>query len=270
MYRSAPSFEAYKDTSTLGQRLQQLIRNNPVGTSQSSSLRRSSSTAIVPEEVIQYDAPDTLLNSDTNLLEIPMEGTFNSSDACVICQDDLGQDVTTLSKSKMCNHVFHKECLLQSLRYHGSKCPCCNKALGEPIGKSPSGKMQVSTINMYCEGFSEVGTIVIDYTIFKGKQKEYHEEKGKEFAGINRRAFMPDNEDGRALLKRLKWAFSHGLIFRIGASSTTNQSGVVTWSSVHHRTRLTKGDYGWPDVTYFLNCNKELDNLGVPKAGHCS
>lgn len=235
-----------------------------------SSLGRFNLTTSLSEAVIRYNAPHTLPSSDTSMLETPKEGTFNSNDQCVMCIDPLGHDATKLSKSKKCNHVFHKQCLLKELR-HRSKCPVCQMGIEVPIGTSPSGEMRVSTNkNMSCEGFSSVGTIVIDYKMFSGVQKEYHNETGRSFEGVNRRAFLPDNEDGRNLLKRLNWAFSHGLIFRIGTSATTGQSGVITWSSVHHKTKRTKGAYGWPDSSYFTRCNKELDNLGVPKAANCS
>jgi len=288
LYKSAPSFEAYKDASTLTQRLEQFFRRISAKNSQSSSqavpssLRRSSSTASVLEDVIQYNAPDTLPSSDTNMFETPKicicissdncicGGTFKSSDPCVSCLDELGPDVTKLSKCKTCNFNAHKDCLLPWLRQNRT-CPTCRIGIREPIGKSPSGQMRVSTNrNMSCEGFSNVGTIVIDYIMSSGRQKEYHDEEGKAFERANRRAFMPDNDEGRDLLKRLKWAFSHGLTFRIGTSLTTNRKGVITWASIHHKTSTTKGAYGWPDATYFLRRNKELDNLGVPKAGDCS
>ena len=276
LYKKASSLEEYKDLSTLKQRLNQL-KFITTGLSQSSNqtipsnLRRSSSTASVSEAVIRYNAPDTLPSSDTNMLETPKECTFDSNDECGICHTEpLGQDATKLSKSKKCNHVFHKKCFLEELR-HRSKCPVCQIGIGVPIGKSPSGEMRVSTKkNMSCEGFSNVGTIFIDYKMFSGVQKVYHGELGRSFKGVNRRAFLPDNEDGRNLLKRLKWAFSHGLTFCIGTSLTTNRSGVITWASIHHKTSRTKGPYGWPDSMYFVNRKIELDNLGVPEAANCS
>lgn len=38
----------------------------------------------------------------------------------------------------------------------------------------------------------------------------------------------------------------------------------MTWGSIHHKTSLKKGPYGWPDATYFDRVNNELDNAGVP------
>ena len=139
------------------------------------------------------------------------------------------------------------------------------------IGKSPSGRMQISLeSNKSCAGHDNVGAIQIEYILPNGNQKKYHDTDGKAFKGIRRSAYLPDNDDGRRLLRRLKYAFLHGLTFRIGTSLTTNQSGVITWASIHHKTSPVGGSHGWPDAGYFLRCNKELDDLGVSKALDCA
>ena len=130
--------------------------------------------------------------------------------------------------------------------------------------------MRISVnLGVSCEGHTNDATIKIDYNIFSGKQKEYHETEGKAFQGTKRSAYLPDNDDGRRLLKRLKYAFSHGLIFRIGTSSTTGRKGVIIWAGIHHKTSYKTGAYGWPDSTFFVRCNKELDDQGVPKGRDC-
>jgi len=74
------------------------------------------------------------------------------------------------------------------------------------------------------------------------------------------------NTDGQALLKRLKYAFLHGLTFNVGTSITTGAKNQCTWASVHHKTSPSGGvqAHGFPDPDYFNNCNAELDVLGVP------
>lgn len=76
------------------------------------------------------------------------------------------------------------------------------------------------------------------------------------------------NLDGQALLKRLKYAFLHGLTFTVGTSLTTGRDNQCTWASIHHKTSRTGGvrSHGFPDADYFNNCNAELDALGVPRA----
>ena len=108
-------------------------------------------------------------------------------------------------------------------------------------------------------------------------------------------AYLPNNADGQDLLKRLKFAFMHGLSFTVGTSFTTGMAdqctvsvesgrldssnaelfgphstfiGWAKWASIHHKTSPTGGSqgHGYPDPDYFDNCNGELDSLGVPPA----
>lgn len=74
------------------------------------------------------------------------------------------------------------------------------------------------------------------------------------------------NTDGQELLKRLKYAFLHGLTFTVGTSITTGAKNQCTWASIHHKTSPSGGvqAHGFPDPNYFKNCNAELDGLGVP------
>jgi hypothetical protein len=76
---------------------------------------------------------------------------------------------------------------------------------------------------------------------------------------------LPDSPEGNCLLKRLIFAFRHGLTFRVGTSLTTDQKNRITWASIHHKTSLHGGLRGFPDPSYIHNCNEELDNLGVPQ-----
>jgi deltex len=86
------------------------------------------------------------------------------------------------------------------------------------------------------------------------------------FTGTTRYAYLPNNLEGRRLLKRLEYAFKHGLTFTVGDSLTTRAKNTVIWSTIHHRTSRTAGPFGYPDLGYIYNCNEELDRLGVPPA----
>ena len=96
----------------------------------------------------------------------------------------------------------------------------------------------------------------------------YHVNPGQRQQGKNESAYLPNNIDGQNLLKRLKYAFMHGLTFTVGTSMTSRAPNQCTWSSVHHKTRPSGGlsCHGFPDPNYFVNCNKELDGLNVPSA----
>mmetsp|Transcript_16838 Transcript_16838/g.38730 ORF Transcript_16838/g.38730 Transcript_16838/m.38730 type:complete len:545 (-) Transcript_16838:284-1918(-) len=180
---------------------------------------------------------------------------------------------------KRCGHVFHRECLREALKFD-PKCPICRTISTEPIGKCPSGRMEIGLDpDLLCEGFEEeqqhgrddnMGTWRIHYTIRAGTQKPYHDNPGVEYSPTSREAFVPNTEHGRRLLKRLTYAFSRGLTFTVGTSLTSGKENVVVWASIHHKTRpySTNGvqnAHSFPDKGYFINCNEELDALGVPQ-----
>jgi deltex-like protein len=130
----------------------------------------------------------------------------------------------------------------------------------------PTGGMKIrQDPTLSCSGYAR-GAIVIDYTFRYDIQKAYHPNPSVSHGSTFRRAFLPDIADGHNLLKRLKYAFRHGLTFCIGTSLTTGTPNVITWSSIHHKTSLANSAHGFPDLGYFINCNEELDSLGVPAA----
>jgi deltex-like protein len=111
----------------------------------------------------------------------------------------------------------------------------------------------------------EHSAIVITYVLEGGIQKEYHDNPGVSYRGDRREAYLPDTPEGNKLLQRLIYSFCHGLTFRVGTSITTGKSNQITWASIHHKTSLDGGPYGFPDPSYFYNANEELDHLGVPR-----
>ena len=131
----------------------------------------------------------------------------------------------------------------------------------------PSGTMTISRRATACAGYDiSSGTIVIRYDIPSDLQKSYHTNPGQYHDSAHRKAYLPDTDEGRQLLLRLKYAFSHGLTFMVGTSLTTGRTNSVTWASIHHKTSLAGGPHGFPDTSFFANCNQELDALNVPDA----
>jgi len=125
----------------------------------------------------------------------------------------------------------------------------------------PSGSMTISDDQSACEGFEGHGTIVIEYRIPCGIQKQYHPNPGNQFGSIDLKAYLPDTMEGRALLKRLKFAFSHGLTFRVACSNA-----VVCFIS-HKTSQTCNGIHSsYPDPFYIRNSNHELDMLEIPPA----
>lgn len=194
----------------------------------------------------------------------------SSENFCAICRDSLCRDPLRWNSKpvvrlKVCGHQYHKACIEESLQRF-PKCPTCRAVVRKPQGHSPSGAMSVSMSAVLCKGFEQSSnkSIVITYTIPSGIQKPYHENPGQPFPETTRVAYLPNNDDGRKLLKRLKYAFMQGLTFTVGTSLTTGKPNSVIWASIHHKTSPSGGTHGFPDPTFFARCNSELDSLGVP------
>jgi Deltex C-terminal domain len=165
-----------------------------------------------------------------------------------------------------CKAEFHQACLAQV----APACPVCWKLNRGHVlrGKMPCGKMVVKySPSDTCAGYS-TGSIVIEYIIASGLQENYHDNPGIQYSGVHRVAYLPVTVQGRNLLKRLKYAFRHGLTFKVGVSLATGRDNSVTWASILHKTSLKGGAerYGYPDPQYFLTCNRQLDALSVPVA----
>ena len=136
----------------------------------------------------------------------------------------------------------------------------CQKIYGQLMGTMPPGTMtaQISK-SQKCAGFYKYTTIVIDYYIPSSVQNNEH------FSGTSRRAYLPNNKEGREVLALLKIAFDRRLTFVVGTSVTTGQKNTVIWNGIHHKTNLSGGSnyYGYPDPTYFNRVKEELAAKGV-------
>ena len=246
-----------------------LRRSNTINTEKELS-RYSVGNEIVRFACLKYMAPsktlmDGSLRSCCNKLpHSKYSGLRNRP--CSVCFEDLYRSSSQLVSLRRCIHVFHRSCLEEAIRFD-PKCPICRVNMAQPQGKMPSGSMMIGLdAELDCQGFRPgLGTWRIRYFIKGGEQKKYHPHPGKRFAGIAREAFLPNTERGRQLLKRLTYAFSRGLTFSVGTSLTSGRDDVCTWGSIHHKTKIGEGTHGWPDPSYFLNCNEELDALGVPQ-----
>lgn len=229
-------------------------------------------------DVVCYDAPDALLRP-SNFKHCFHSEEFEQTNyenfgSCAICLTTMNKNgpikIATVKKDK-CNHTFHLPCIEEALSWI-PRCPVCRLWINEPQGYSPSGILKITRSHLSCEGFERsAGSIVLSYEIAAGIQKVFHPNPGVQYYPTHRVAYLPDDENGRKLLKRLKYAFERGLTFMIGTSTTTGRPNSVIWSSIHHKSSRTGGllNYGFPDDSYFRNCNKELDFLGVPPSDEC-
>lgn len=67
------------------------------------------------------------------------------------------------------------------------KCPVCSVIYGVIMGDQPGGCMTVTRNNQNLPGYEGYGTLIIDYQMHSGSRN------GKNYAGTNRRGFLPDN-----------------------------------------------------------------------------
>ncbi|CAF4442122.1 unnamed protein product [Adineta steineri] len=90
-------------------------------------------------------------------------------------------------------------------------------------------------------GPNEAPTIEIIYTIPSGMQGPLNPFPGQPYQGTVRRAYLPNNQEGKQVLALLQRAFNDQHVFTIGKSSTTGQDNVVTWNDIHHKTSISGG-----------------------------
>ena len=234
-------------------------RNPLRGYSRSTVVARSFETL----EDLHYEAPVSLSSIQSRMHKpVAFSGSGRS---CILCRQSLLSSHCVVVAPFECLHVCHRQCI-EGLQQNPTMCPYCSAGLKkQPLGKMPSGTMRVSLHRtMKCAGFS-VGTYVIHYTIPSGIQRPYHIKPGSRHGPAECYAYLPDNESGRKLLLRLRYAFMHGLTFDLGASIKTGRSNSVVWASIPHKTSTSGGPHGFPDLNYFPDCNGALDSLGVPR-----
>ena len=113
----------------------------------------------------------------------------------------------------------------------------------------------------FLPGYRGCGTIVINYYIPDGTQGPQHPNPGQRYTGTHRTAYLPDNQEGREVLKvlvlyrniitvmtslsvliqLLQKAWDAKLIFTIGMSHTTRLDNTVIWNDIHHKTNSHGG-----------------------------
>ena len=108
-------------------------------------------------------------------------------------------------------------------------------------------------------------TIVIKYRMEGGVQGEEHPNPGRPYQarGFPRMAYLPDSDEGRSILSLLTIAFRRRLIFTVGPSLTRGEEDCVTWAGIHHKTKMSDGEHGFPDQGYLSRVREELKARGV-------
>lgn len=244
---------------------------------------------IPKEEILEYEAPEALdtkrsvQGSSQQVYTVLSSNKKAAKDDCSICLDSLRRTSNQqVVKLNVCGHFFHRSCLHEAL-YRFVRCPICNQEVTPAVpqmclqGVSPPGTMIVRPASqIFCSGvWSPRGSFVVSYFLPSGIQKSYHESPGLSHTSANWETYLPSNKQGTRLLRRLQYAFLHGLLFSVGA--TVHGRDGVLWECVTHKTQpgnnsglTNNGTHNsFPDPTYFERCHNELDRCGVPDGNEC-
>ena len=219
---------------------------------------------VLPDEIIEYKAPETIDPDEaSDFALVNHSSQINEEEICPICLESLSNGL--IVALRQCSHLFHLDCL-DDLLQQSRRCPHCRTNVRIlHAGTSPTGTMKITRPVIQRDktangAYVDKQVIEIKYIIPDGEQKEYHDRPGEPFKGTIKVAHLPTNSHGTSLLKRLIFAFSHGMIFRITKSSD-GRSFVVNWASVPHSFSLRAMEF---DSVCLANCNEALDQLGVP------
>ncbi|CAF1189857.1 unnamed protein product, partial [Adineta ricciae] len=147
--------------------------------------------------------------------------TNAATDPCVICMEDRNSTSVLLP---ICQHTFHRACIEQWFQLSGKQtCPTCGYLYGISKGPQPAlGEMRVNYLPTPLPGFTneqygigEAPTIEITYTIPSGIQGPLNPHPGQPFTGTNRKAYLPNTQEGKYVLELLRRAFNDQHVFTI-------------------------------------------------------
>ncbi|XP_078489283.1 putative E3 ubiquitin-protein ligase DTX3 [Ciona intestinalis] len=219
--------------------------------SKSSFPLNQTSSAIAPTSKLKINFPPNFLREKDSKKE-----------ECKICLYDIN---SSKIKTLPCKHRFHETCVNTALKVN-NLCPICKQAVGKVKGNQPHGTMIHRTQqHTHLPGYERYDAIVIDYHFPSGIQGPEHPNPGVRYTGTSRTAYLPDNYEGREVLRLLKKAFAARLIFTIGRSVTTGMDNQVTWNDIHHKTNPYGGAtrFGYPDSDYLNRVKDELKAKGI-------
>ncbi|XP_023557990.1 E3 ubiquitin-protein ligase DTX3L [Octodon degus] len=182
---------------------------------------------------------------------------------CIICMETISNKYVL----QKCKHEFCTPCIKTSMSYK-PVCPVCNTPYGIQKGNQPDGTMEFTFLQTSLPGYKSCNTIMITYSMKGGIQTEEHPNPGKPYPGTMRKAYLPNNEEGRQVLELLQVAFDRKLIFTVGYSRVQGTSNVITWNDIHHKTSQSGGplNYGYPDPDYLTRVKEELKAKGIEQS----
>ncbi|XP_048416880.1 uncharacterized protein si:busm1-163l24.3 isoform X1 [Stegostoma tigrinum] len=212
--------------------------NSSVTTSQEWKLLRNSQQSQIRSPAIGLEAQELI----------------KSATSCSACKQ--GGCLVKLD----CGHDLCKECS----RISESSCPECHQTTHSIKNENQClGSLESALLHISLPGFIRDLTLKITYYIPDGIQRECDPNPGQPFKGGIFQAFLPDNANGRKILRLLREAFTRGLTFKI----VSGPSGLarVTWNDIPHKTKTSGGisQQAYPDSSYLKNVLAALENHGI-------
>jgi DNA-directed RNA polymerase subunit RPC12/RpoP len=217
---------------------------------------------------------------------------LSNDDQCTICHDIMTTSDHDIVNT-ICGHQFHGFCLFKLLEKDSTnKCPNCRGVLLQKARLSPSGTMIINII-------STTNDTKIYFT--KSKKDEiqivFHlppafcETCPNELShsGLCISLHLPYNENNcKSLVKRLKYAFEHGLLFFLNRDikSSDNKQCIIRPSLImlhilrecesnkrtvrsqyddYDGTKLKLTIYNVFNDTLINECHNKLDEMNIPK-----
>jgi Deltex C-terminal domain len=220
---------------------------------------------------ITYMAPLTLASQEEPFKPVQPSRYFSSVE-CACCLETLTSDVVAMN---VCKHQFHAACIREAFQITQNKCPECMTSFPEPKrGNSPSGSMSVSISSQDCSGYPGAGTIHVTYTMHGSyRRNSCKYETGSLFRVLLHSTYLPNTCSGKALLKRLEYAFQRGLSFLLVLDSIDICSAYTSFNprpfyiatfSPSHKAILTSTMTSWHDPFHIQKCHQSLDSIKVP------
>ncbi|XP_061601475.1 E3 ubiquitin-protein ligase DTX3L-like [Cololabis saira] len=127
----------------------------------------------------------------------------------------------------------------------------------------PEGQMTWVVLHKDLPGFSHDDTLQISFTFPGRTQTENLPHPGQPFSEKRVLAYLPENREGRKVLKLLEKAFQQQLLFT--SSSSKPGEDVVITATVPLKTQPEGGSIvdGYPDCDYLKTVTKTLRDKGV-------
>ncbi|XP_041817432.1 E3 ubiquitin-protein ligase DTX3L1 [Chelmon rostratus] len=131
-----------------------------------------------------------------------------------------------------------------------------------PNGCQPEGQMTWVILHKDLPGFPDDNTLQLNYIFPDGTQTEKHPHPGQPYAGLRLCAYLPDNHEGRRVLKLLDKAFNQELLFTV---ATKDGKDMVTTTFIPLKTQPDGGSTvdGYPDSDYLKIVRKLLRDKGI-------